>query len=82
MTTNEQLYGLIDRLPERDIATPARVLVGLLATAEEEDDPVLRLPAAAPMDDEQLSDEDRAVHLAGVEQYWAGRSRHLRQTAL
>lgn len=84
MTTKAELHSLIDQLPERDIATAARVLAGLLATAtatEEENDPVLRLLASAPRDDEPLSDEDRAAIAEGWEQYRAGQSRPLRQTA-
>lgn len=51
MTTKERLHQLVDQLPASEVATAARVLEALPATA----DPL----ASAPEDDEPTTDADR-----------------------
>jgi hypothetical protein len=48
------LHRLIDSLPEEDLTTAGRLLVGLTATA----DPVARALLLAPIDDEPDTDDD------------------------
>lgn len=74
-TTKADLHQLVDQLPDGDVAIAGRVLAGLLASAEE--DPMLRLLAALPLDDEPLSDEARVAHRAGWEAYKRGEYRIL-----
>ena len=80
MTTKERLHQLIEELPEEEFSAAERLLEALRHTGQHRD-PILELLARAPLDDEPLSDEDRAAHRAGMEEYRAGRSRPLRETA-
>ena len=54
--TRDRLHELIDALGEDDIDIAGRVLTALV-----DDDPVGISLALAPMDDEPLTDEDRAA---------------------
>ena len=71
MTTKEQLHHLVDQLPEREIPTAQRILEALRDTS----DPVARLLDSAPMDDEPLTNEDRAAIEEGREQVRRGEVR-------
>jgi hypothetical protein len=58
MTVKERLHRLVDRLPESEELTAARILEALVATA----DPVQRaLASAAPDDEPESEEEKRAV---------------------
>ena len=59
MVTREQLYRLVDELPEDELATAARILEGLQGHSEQ--DPMLKLLDEAPEDDEPLTPEDIAA---------------------
>lgn len=73
-TTKADLHDLIDRLSDRDLETAARVLQGLVRTAEpDEHTPGLRHLDAAPFDDEPLTDEDREAIRRGREDHEPGR---------
>jgi hypothetical protein len=61
--SRETLHRLVDELPEADVPTAERVLIGLRATA----DPVRRALDSASLDDEPESDEERAA----VAEAWA-----------
>ena len=74
VSAKERLHTLIDELPESDLATAERVLCALRDTGG---DPLLRMLEAAPADDEPLTDEDRAAHREGWEQYQRGQGRIL-----
>lgn len=54
MCSRATLHRLVDALPEEDLTTAGRLLVGLTATA----DPVERALALAPDDDEPDTDDD------------------------
>ena len=69
MTTKDYLHELINRLPENSTDAAGHFLEYLADT----DDPVLRALWEAPIDDEPLSDEDRASLAAGWEDIKAGR---------
>ena len=56
MTTKEQIHQLVDDLPERELETVKRVLEGLSALSPS--NPVLDALANAPVDDEEVSDEE------------------------
>lgn len=71
MTTKERLHQLVDQLPESEVATAARLLEALRATA----DPVARLLDSAPIDDEPLTDEDLAAIREGREAHRRGEGR-------
>ena len=53
----KHLHQLIDDLPEQEIQAARRYLQFLCG----QDDPVLRAIRSAPVDDEPLTDEDRAA---------------------
>lgn len=53
MTARAALHRLVDALPEREVATAARVLEALSSTA----DPVERSLENAPLDDEPDNDD-------------------------
>ena len=57
MTTREALHRLIDKLPEHDLPRVER----LLESWYTQDDPVLAALDAAPLDDEDETDEERAA---------------------
>ena len=58
MSDRATLHRLVDILPEEDLTTAGRLLVGLRATA----DPVERALLLAPLDDEpDTDDEDGGV---------------------
>ena len=54
MATKQQLHDLIERLPEREVATVYRVLAGLLA------DPLWLACVTAPADDEPYTLDQQA----------------------
>lgn len=56
MTTKQDLYRLIDNLPENAVARAAAMLESLSV-----EDPVLKAFMEAPVDDEPLSPEDIAA---------------------
>lgn len=51
----ENVRRLVELLPEKDLGAVERVLEGLIAL---EGDPLLRALAAAPLDDEPVTQED------------------------
>lgn len=53
MPDRATLHRLVDSLAEEDLTTAARLLAGLMATA----DPVLRALLLAPIDDEPDTDD-------------------------
>lgn len=53
MSDRATLHRLVDSLPEEDLTAAARLLAGLIATA----DPVLRTLLLAPVDDEPDTDD-------------------------
>lgn len=73
MTTKERLHQLVDQLPDSETDKAARLL-------EELADPVLRMLASAPIDDEPLADEDRAAIAEGRGQYRRGEGTYLKRT--
>ncbi len=54
MASRKQLHDLVERLPDSDIGTVYRLLIGLLA------DPLWVATASAADDDEQYTPEQRA----------------------
>ncbi len=54
MSQRATLHRLVDSLPEEDLATVGRLLVGLTMTA----DPIARALLLAPVDDEPDTDDD------------------------
>ncbi len=65
----KRLHQLIDELPEDEIGAAERYLQSLCA----DDDPVIRAVRTAPVDDEPLTDEDRAAIDEGRSDIAAGR---------
>lgn len=63
MTDRERLHSLVDDLPEGEVRA-ALHFVESLRTSEE--DPVLRALRDAPLDDEPVTEEDRAA----LEEAW------------
>ena len=65
MTAKEELYRLVDALPERETHAARRFLEYLRDAGRtgvvDGDDPVMRAFMAAPEDDEPLTDEDVAA---------------------
>ncbi len=55
MTTREALYSLVDELPDAALSAAERQLAAL------RDDPLLRALAIAPVDDEPLTEDERAA---------------------
>ncbi|MHB0875375.1 MAG: hypothetical protein ACYC5O_04945 [Anaerolineae bacterium] len=66
----ENLRRLVELLPARDLETAERLLEGLIAL---EGDPLLRALAAAPEDDEEVTEEDIAAWEEGKADVAAGR---------
>jgi hypothetical protein len=66
MTTREALHRLVDELPDDALAAAERELASL------RDDPMLRALALAPVDDEPVTDEDRADLAAARAEYRRG----------
>ncbi len=58
-TTSErdELHGLVDKLPDSEVAAAIRFLRDLQMMAE---DPVLRAAISAPLDDEPVTPEQQA----------------------
>lgn len=73
MTTKEQLHHLIDQLPESDVGVVTRLLEALRDT----EDPVLRLLAGAPEEDQAPTDDDIKAMTEGRAQYRRGEGRYL-----
>ena len=63
MTTKEQLYRLIDRLPETALPEAERLLEALTAP---DDEGLPRFLAEAPWDDEPETEEERAAVAEGA----------------
>lgn len=70
MCQRATLHRLVDSLPEEDLATAGRLLVGLTATA----DPVERALLLAPPDDEPETPEERAAVEEALRDLRAGRT--------
>lgn len=71
MTTRDDLYRLIDELPEGDLPIALRLLEGLRCG---EDDPVLRALLLAPLDDEPETDAEQAAVAEADEDLKHGRT--------
>ena len=65
----KRLHQVVDDLPDDEIAAAERYLRSLCADG----DPVLHTVRTAPVDDEPLSDEDRAAIAEGRRDIAAGR---------
>ncbi len=65
--TREELHAIVDALPDADLAEARRLLTALTAS-----DPALRAARLAPLDDEPLTDEDRAAILEAEAGYRRG----------
>lgn len=70
MTVKERLHALIDDLPESELAAAERYLTYLRLLAQE---PVLRALLTAPVDDEPLTEDDRAALREARDEVAAGR---------
>ena len=68
-TCRERLYGLVDRLPEREVHAAERYLEYLA----EYGDPLIRVLISAPFDDEPVTEEEEAGVREAWEDYKAGR---------
>ncbi|MBI3979616.1 MAG: hypothetical protein HY331_15655 [Chloroflexi bacterium] len=68
MTTRDDLYRLIDELPEGDLEVAKRLLEDLTSG-----DPVLRALATASVDDEPETEEERLAVEEGKADLAAGR---------
>ena len=69
MTTKEELYSLVDDLPDSELHAARRYLEYLRSTG----DPVLRAFLEAPDDDEPETEEERAAMAEAHEDFRAGR---------
>lgn len=67
MTTKDRLHQLVDRLPETEVGVAERVLEALTKAC----DPVQWSLEHAPIDDEPLTDEERAA----IDEGWAAAAR-------
>lgn len=72
MTPKEELYRLVDRLPENEVHAARRFLEFL---ADLSRDPVLRALHEAPLDDEPLTPEEAAESDAAWKAYREGRDK-------
>lgn len=72
MTARDRLHGLVDRLPERELGTAERVLAGLSALSLP--DPVTAALAAAPEDDEPVTDREAELIEEGARDLRSGRT--------
>lgn len=80
MTTKERLHELVEELPASSSGPALRVLTYLrddpefvLKLLRSLSDPVLRALEEAPVDDEPVTEEDRAAIAEGWADYHAGR---------
>lgn len=71
MATKATLHALVDQLPETELDAAERYLAYLRDTAE----PVERLLATAPEDEEPLSQEEESAIAEGWEAYRRGETR-------
>lgn len=71
MTPKKRLHQLVDQLPDSETDKAARFLRELT-------DPVLRMLASAPANDEPTTDEDHAAIAAGRAQYRRGEGSYLK----
>lgn len=69
MTTKERLHQLIDRIPESSSGRIEEYLEYFLETG----DPVLAALKSAPVDDEPVTEDERAAAAEGWDDYRAGR---------
>ena len=69
MTIKEELYRLVDELPESELHTAKRFLEYLRNMG----DPVLRAMLEAPEDDEPETEEERVAIVEAQEDFKAGR---------
>lgn len=65
----QRLHKLVDELPEKEIQAAERYLRSLCG----QEHPIVRAMRAAPIDDEPLTDEDRAAIEEGRREIAAGR---------
>lgn len=65
----KRLHDLVDRLPEDHIEPVERYLTSLC----NQDDPVIAAAQTAPLDDEEITDEDREDIAEGQQDIAAGR---------
>ena len=72
MSVRDRLHGLVDRLPERELGTAERVLAGLSALSLA--DPVTAVLAAAPEDDEPVTDREAELIGEGARDLQSGRA--------
>ena len=70
MTRKQKLHALIEELPPRELIAAERYLTYLRLVAQ---DPVLRAMVNAPLDDEPLSEDDRAALAEARGEVAAGR---------
>lgn len=68
MENRQTLHTLVDELPEPELPAARRYLEYLRQTA----DPLRRALAAAPVDDEPLTDHDRAAIQEGRQEHIEG----------
>ena len=72
-TTRAELYALVDALPDTELSEAKRYLTGLGIT----DDPVLRAALLAPLEDEELSEEEEAALARAWERREHGEARYV-----
>ena len=65
--SRDELHALVDALPDLQLGEAGRYLAGLSV-----DDPVLRSLLLAPLEDEELSDEEQVAIAEGLEAYGRG----------
>ena len=65
----KRLHDLVDRLPENHLKPVERYLTSLC----NEEDPVMAAARTAPLDDEEITDEDREDIAEGQRDVAAGR---------
>ena len=70
MENRQTLHTLVDELPEPELPAARRYLEYLRQTA----DPLRRALETAPVDDEPLTDDDRAAIREGRKEYAQGES--------
>ena len=70
MLTKERLHELVEAVPERDVATAARILEALAGLAPGEP---FYTTETAPVDDEPETDEERLTIARGEADLAAGR---------
>ena len=72
MSVREEVVRLVERIPEGDLDVVKRMLAGLLAGRDGEEDPLRAFLESCPEDDEPTTDEDLAAIRAGREELARG----------